>query len=108
MSAQYLDRTIGLPEGTLITKLLPSITSITYSKWRSLSKSNLSQTFEELDPPLSMSELKKTKQEFVQQSFDHRRTMIKTKLLSLCRPKAAVNPILWVPMTREERSKCVR
>ncbi|KAI8884717.1 hypothetical protein K501DRAFT_293933 [Backusella circina FSU 941] len=28
------------------------------------------------------------------------------KLLSFCRPKAAVDPILWVPMTREERSRC--
>lgn len=108
MSAQYLDRTIGLPEDTLITKLLPSITSTTYSKWHPLSKSNLWQTFEELDQPLSMSELKKAKREFVQQSFDHRRTMIKTKFLSLCRPKVAVDPILWLPMTREERSRCVR
>ncbi|RCH93877.1 hypothetical protein CU098_006759 [Rhizopus stolonifer] len=49
-----------------------------------------------------MPELKKAKREFVQQSFDHWRTTIKTKLLSLRRPKAAVDPILWLPMTREE------
>ncbi|KAG1454521.1 hypothetical protein G6F56_007300 [Rhizopus delemar] len=52
-----------------------------------------------------MPELKKAKREFVQQSFDHWRTTIKTKLLSLRRPKAAVDPILWLPMTREERSR---
>ncbi|KAI9309764.1 hypothetical protein BX666DRAFT_1873113, partial [Dichotomocladium elegans] len=31
-----------------------------------------------------------------------------SKLISVCRPTVSLDPILWLPMTREERSRCLR
>ncbi|ORE03043.1 hypothetical protein BCV72DRAFT_185050, partial [Rhizopus microsporus var. microsporus] len=36
------------------------------------------------------------------------RTARNSNLLSLCRPTISSDPILWLPMTRLERSRCIR
>ncbi|KAI9266811.1 hypothetical protein BDA99DRAFT_421021, partial [Phascolomyces articulosus] len=45
--------------------------------------------------------------------FQHQRLELTTNdnpngLLALCRPKLILDPILWIPMTRKERSRCIR
>lgn len=32
----------------------------------------------------------------------------RSKLLSLCRPQPVIGPVLWLPMTTQEQSRCTR
>lgn len=44
----------------------------------------------------------------MQQCLQQRTKGYRSKLLSLCRSKIAINPILWIPMTYQGRSHCIR
>ena len=109
LQAQFLFRTSSLPDDALLTKLLPYIQSERISKWSQLSKSPLwtSISNEHLET-MSHSNFIRKRRQFL---IDNHRSKLQekhTKLLSHCRNDLIVDPILRIPMTRSERSRCER
>ncbi|KAG1548195.1 hypothetical protein G6F49_009974 [Rhizopus delemar] len=108
LQAQFLFRSFTLPEDALLTKLMPHIQNDRHQQWYKLSKSSL---WKIMPPPveeLSLKAFKAIKKQFLQQSLDYQKQCKNSKLLSCCRPTVSLDPILWLPMTRKERSRCIR
>ncbi|ORE07971.1 hypothetical protein BCV72DRAFT_325051, partial [Rhizopus microsporus var. microsporus] len=104
---KYLFRTSFLPDDALLTKLLPYIQSQRISKWSQLSKSPLWTSFsnEYLKTMSHSSFIRKRRQLLI----DNHRSKLQekhSKLLSHSRNDLIVDPILRIPMTRSERSRC--
>ena len=79
-----------------------------HQQWYKLSKSSL---WKSIPPPaeeLNIKTFKAIKKQFLQQGLDNQRQHKNSKLLSCCRPTVSLDPILWLPMTRKERSRCIR
>ncbi|KAG1178107.1 hypothetical protein G6F70_007913 [Rhizopus microsporus] len=91
LQAQFLLRSLSLPDDTLLACLLPHIR---------LSKGHSHC----LDKRL----LKKLRLQYLQDNLEQRRAARNSGLLSLRRPKISLDPILWLPMSRIDRSRCVR
>ncbi|PHZ13565.1 uncharacterized protein RHIMIDRAFT_236619 [Rhizopus microsporus ATCC 52813] len=51
---------------------------------------------------------KAAKQRFLQQNLEIRQRCRNFKLLSSCRRSISLDPILWLPMSKSERSRCIR
>ncbi|KAG1168596.1 hypothetical protein G6F70_006051 [Rhizopus microsporus] len=52
--------------------------------------------------------LKAAKRRFLQQNLEIRQRCRDSKLLSNCRRSISLDPILWLPMSKSERSRCIR
>ncbi|CEG82454.1 hypothetical protein RMATCC62417_16523 [Rhizopus microsporus] len=52
--------------------------------------------------------LKAAKRCFLQQNLEIRQRCRNSKLLSNCRRSISLDPILWLPMSKSERSRCMR
>ncbi|KAL4214188.1 hypothetical protein AB4K20DRAFT_1792719 [Rhizopus microsporus] len=93
LQTQFLFRFLYLPEDALLYTLsrIPL--------WKSL----LSTTEE----PDTRS-LKAAKRRFLQQNLEIRQRCRDSKLLSNCRRSISLDPILWLPMSKSERSRCIR
>ncbi|KAG1149791.1 hypothetical protein G6F37_009187 [Rhizopus arrhizus] len=88
LQGQFLLRSLTLPDDALLTCLLPHIhRSDSHSYKRTL---------------------KETQLQFRQDNLNQTRSSRNSVLLSQCRPTVSLDPILWLPMTRTERNKCVR
>ena len=48
------------------------------------------------------------KKKFLHSNFEKQIQGKNSKLLSSCRPTITLDPILWLPMTHDERSRCLR
>lgn len=68
--------------------------------WHSLENGNTTN--------LSYADFQRKRRQFLMESYRHKLREKQSKLLSQCRNKLAVDPILWLPMTRSERSRCLR
>ncbi|RCH79140.1 hypothetical protein CU097_002178 [Rhizopus azygosporus] len=109
LQAQFLFRTFSLPDDALLTKLQPYIQSQRISKWSQLSKSPLwtSISNEHLETVPRSNFIRKRRQ-FLIDNYHAKLQEKHAKLLSYCRNDLIVDPILRIPMTRSERSRCVR
>ncbi|ORE07662.1 hypothetical protein BCV72DRAFT_249297 [Rhizopus microsporus var. microsporus] len=85
LQAQFFLRSLPLPGDALLAYLLPHIRLSTNKRL-----------------------LKKIRLQYLQGNLEQRRTACSSNLLSLCRPTISSDPILWLPMTRLERSRCIR
>ncbi|KAG1039288.1 hypothetical protein G6F43_012546 [Rhizopus delemar] len=83
--SQFLLRSFTLPEDTLLSRLLCYIR-----------RSNNKRA------------LKQIQVQFRRDNLCQNRSSRNSTLLSLCRPIISLDPILWLPMTRIERNRCVR
>ncbi|PHZ12165.1 uncharacterized protein RHIMIDRAFT_284199, partial [Rhizopus microsporus ATCC 52813] len=52
--------------------------------------------------------LKAAKRRFLQQNLEIRQRCRNSKLLSSCRRSISLDPILWMPISKSERSRCIR
>ncbi|KAG0738641.1 hypothetical protein G6F62_000761 [Rhizopus arrhizus] len=109
LQAKFLLRTIDTPDDTLMLRLLPYIrTSTSHSQWYKLTTSPLWRLCAETDPDqIDRRKLKAIHQDYLQESFENRRTDTNSILLSACRPQLVVDPILWLPMSYIERSRLI-
>ncbi|KAG1582842.1 hypothetical protein G6F48_008896 [Rhizopus delemar] len=109
LQAQFLFRASSLSDDALVTKLLPYIKSQRISKWSQLSKSPLWTSISNEHPEtMSHNNFIRKRRQFL---IDNHRSKLQAKyakLLSHCRNDLIVDPILRIPMTRNERSCCVR
>lgn len=109
LQAQFLLRSLSLPDDTLLANLLPHIRlPKSHSQWYAISKTPLwkrcTQHIDSLDKRL----LKKLRLQYLQDNWEQRRAARNSGLLALCRPKISLDPILWLPMSRIDRNRCVR
>jgi hypothetical protein len=109
LQSQFLLRSLTLPDDTLLTCLLPHIRrSDSHSCWYKLSKSPLWAQCLPQPEQLDKRTLKKIQLQFRQDNLNQARSSRHFILLSHCRPTISLDPILWLPMTRIERNRCVR
>jgi hypothetical protein len=100
-------KTLSLPSNTLLKKLLPHIQDQRSSQWYKISKTALCQTLPAPLSPLHTTIFHKYQRIFLQKNLQSTLQKPHSKLLSLCRPTLSVDPIIWLPMTRMERSRCI-
>lgn len=108
LQAKYVVRSTSLPEDTLLKKLLPLLQDQPSLQWHKLSKTALSQTLPTPLSTLSASTFSKYQRTFLQHNLETTLQKPHSKLLSYCRPRLSVDPLLWLPMTTVERSRCLR
>ena len=109
LQAQFLLRSLSLPDDTLLACLLPHIRlSKGHSQWYTISKNPLLERSIQYISCLDKRLLKKLRLQYLQDNLEQRRAARNSGLLSLRRPKISLDPILWLPMSRIDRSRCVR
>ncbi|KAG1473597.1 hypothetical protein G6F56_000868 [Rhizopus delemar] len=110
LQAQYLFRSINLPDDTLLVHLLPYVqTSTSRSHWYKLAntpmwKSLCGLILDTLDKKKFLS----LRTKFLADQFQNLYNNSNSILLSSTRPTILVDPILWLPMTCSERSRVLR
>ncbi|KAG0885188.1 hypothetical protein G6F15_004451 [Rhizopus arrhizus] len=108
LQAQFLFRSLYLPEDALLACLLPYIRSTRGSQWYALSRTPLWKTvLSTTDEPDTRS-FKTAKRRFLQQNLEIRQRCRNSKLLSNCRRSISLDHILWLSMSMSERSRCIR
>ncbi|KAI9482999.1 MAG: hypothetical protein EXX96DRAFT_631177, partial [Benjaminiella poitrasii] len=108
--AKSLLHFLSLPDNSLFTKLLPHIRiSSNRSQWYTLSKTPLWKTCHFELHSLDNKRFRKLQQQFLKDNLNTRRSAPNNStLLSLCRTTISINPILWLPMSFVECSRCTR
>ncbi|KAG1333798.1 hypothetical protein G6F62_006643 [Rhizopus arrhizus] len=111
LQAKFLFRSINAPEDTLLSQFLEYLrTSASLSQWYKLSKTPLWQrccASHEIDA-LDSRTFNTIYHDYLKDNFNARRNTTNSFLLSTCRAKPGVDPILWLPMTPAERSRLIR
>ncbi|PHZ08850.1 uncharacterized protein RHIMIDRAFT_267945, partial [Rhizopus microsporus ATCC 52813] len=79
----------------LLACLLPYICNTRGSQWYALSQPDTHS-------------LKAAKRCFLQQNLEIRQRCRNSKLFSSCHRSISLDPILWLPMSKSERSRCIR
>ncbi|KAG1555955.1 hypothetical protein G6F49_006702 [Rhizopus delemar] len=109
LQSQFLLKSPILPDNALITCLLSHIRrSDNHSCWYKLSKSPLWTQCLLQSEPLDKCTLKKIQLQFHQDNLNQARSSRNSIPLSQCCPTISLDPILWLPLTRTERNRCVR
>ncbi|KAG0733763.1 hypothetical protein G6F35_014662 [Rhizopus arrhizus] len=108
LQAQFLFRSLSLPEDTLLYLLMPHIQHTRGHQWYRLSKTALWRLMQPTIADLDARGFRAIKKKFLHSNLEKQIQGKNSKLLSSCRPTIALNPILWLPMSHEERSRCLR
>ncbi|KAG1169845.1 hypothetical protein G6F70_008094 [Rhizopus microsporus] len=108
LQTQFLFRSLYLPEDALLACLLPCIRNIRGSQWYALSRAPLWKTLLSTTKEPDIRSLKAAKRRFLQQNLEIRQRCRDSKLLSNCRRSISLDPILWLPMSKSERNRCIR
>lgn len=109
LQAQYLYRSTHLPRDTLMAHLLNYIrSSNSSSHWYRLSKSTMWKQFCAPRPdPIDPKTFTWLRNNFVEDEYKKRFAQPDSLLLSSCRAELCIDPILWLPMSRSERSRAI-
>ncbi|KAG1629224.1 hypothetical protein G6F44_011682 [Rhizopus delemar] len=108
LQAQFLYRSLHLPDDALLCRLIPHIRHIRGHQWFLLSKTSLWQSLPSTGEELDKHMFKTAKKRFLQQSLEKLQQSGHYKLISSCRRSVSLDPILWLPMSYAERSRCIR
>ena len=110
LQVKFVYRAQFLPDDALLTQLLPGLEAQKRSYWSKLC--NKSDIVNLLPPPyndISGTMLKTIIRQYLVDNFENIRSApTGAKLLCACLPKLGVDPIMWIPMTNKERSRCIR
>jgi hypothetical protein len=109
LQSQFLLRSLTLPEDALLHHLLPLIRQPrSHSQWYKLSRSPIwKRCFLNLES-LDRRTLRATQREYRQGNLNNKRSTHASVLLTHCRPTISLNPVLWLPISKPERSRCIR
>ncbi|KAG1638458.1 hypothetical protein G6F44_008811 [Rhizopus delemar] len=89
-------------------RLLPYVQCTKGHQWYLLSRTSLWKTaLSTTDEPDTRS-FKAAKRRFLQQNLEIRQQCRTSKQLSHCCRSISIDPILWLPMSKSERSRCIR
>ncbi|KAG1463702.1 hypothetical protein G6F46_004888 [Rhizopus delemar] len=105
---QFLLRSFTLPEDALLHHLPFVRQPRSYSQWYKLSKSPIWKRCSSNPESLNRSSLRSVQREYCQDNLNRKRSMHASVLLIHCRPSIYLNPVLWLPMSKSERSRCIR
>ncbi|KAI7851205.1 hypothetical protein BDC45DRAFT_572294 [Circinella umbellata] len=110
LQAKFVYRAEFLPSDALFTIIRPVLEAQQGSFWSKLKKkSPIIQQLPEVLSNLTSKELKAGIRLFLQNNLNSIRSAVTgSKLLSCCLPNLSVDPIMWLPMTNRERSRCIR
>ncbi|EIE86863.1 hypothetical protein RO3G_11574 [Rhizopus delemar RA 99-880] len=108
LQAQFLYRSLHLPDDALLCRLIPHIRHIRGHQWFLLSKTSLWQSLPSTGEELDKHMFKTAKKRFLQQSLEKLQQSGHYKLISSCRRSVSLDPILWLPMSYAERSRYIR
>lgn len=109
LQSQFLLRTYTLPDDGLLSHLFPLISQPrSHSQWYKLSKPPIWKLCASNPESLDHRSLRSLQKRFRQDSLNHKRATHASVLLTHCRPTISLGSILWIPMTRSERSRCIR
>ncbi|KAI7907805.1 uncharacterized protein BX663DRAFT_492042, partial [Cokeromyces recurvatus] len=92
LQAEYLIRSMQLPDDTLLNKLLPHL------------QIECVPILDELDRKV----FKRLCLRFQKTQYENLCQGLNSKLIRACRPNMIIDPILWLPMTNTERSQVIR
>ncbi|KAG1056034.1 hypothetical protein G6F43_002034 [Rhizopus delemar] len=108
LQAQFLFRSSSLPEDTLLYRLMPHTQYTRGHQWHKLSKTALWKLMLPTIANLDTRGFRAIKKKFLRSNLEKQNQGKNSRLLSSCRPTITLDPILWLPMTHEERSRCIR
>jgi len=109
LQAQFLLRSLNLPSDTLLSHLLPHIRlSSSNSNWYHLSKSALWRQCQPTTDAANRRSIQRMSLNRRNEALTKHRASSTHSLLTHCRPTVCIDPILWLPMTQGERSRCLR
>ncbi|EIE91862.1 hypothetical protein RO3G_16573 [Rhizopus delemar RA 99-880] len=108
LQAQFLFRSLSLPEDTLLYRLMPHIQYTRGHQWYKLSKTALWKLMPPTITDFDIRGFRVIKKKFLHFNLEKQIQGKNSRLLSSCRPTITLDPILWLPMTHEERSRCIR
>ena len=110
LQVKFVYRAQFLPDDGLLTKIRSGLEAQKSSYWSKLC--NKSPTVKLLPQPysdISPTTLEEIIRQYLTDTFESGRSSpTRTNLLSHCRPKLGVDPIMWIPMANKERSRCIR
>lgn len=101
-------RSFHLPDDALSTTLRPLLEHDYKNQWRKLSVTRLWKQLPLFRSAVSFVDLGQDIRHFLQTSFTTFLNSWDVKFLKACRPHLGFDPIMWLPMTTKERSKCIR
>jgi hypothetical protein len=102
LQAQFLFRSLSLPEDTLLYLLMPHIQYTSGHQWYRLSKTALWRLMPPTIADLDARGFRTIEKKFLHSNLEKQIQSKNSKLLSSCRPTITLDPILWLPMTHEE------
>ncbi|CEP19753.1 hypothetical protein [Parasitella parasitica] len=109
LQAQFLLRSLNLPLDTLLSRLLPHVRlSSSNSNWYRLSKSSLWRQCQATADSITRRSIRQMSLKLRNETLARHRAAPSHTLLTHCRPTVCIDPILWLPMTQCERSRCLR
>ncbi|KAG1055194.1 hypothetical protein G6F43_002843 [Rhizopus delemar] len=109
LQSQFLLRSFTLPEDSLLYHLLPLVRQPrSYSQWYKLSKSPIWKRCSSNPESLDCRSLRSIQRGYCQDNLNHNRSINASVLLMHCRPIISLDPVLWLPMPKSERSRCIR
>lgn len=109
LQAKFLVRTYNLPDDALLTAIIPLIQRARNGSWYKLKTNNL--IWRQLPLPRSETttlELNSAIRSYRRDIYKHRCRRRYSKLINQCRKSLGIDPILKLPMSRLERSLCIR
>ncbi|KAG1464530.1 hypothetical protein G6F46_001259 [Rhizopus delemar] len=108
LQAQFLFRSLSLPEHTPLYRLILHIQYTRGHHWYNLSKTALWRLMPPTITDFDTRGFRAIKKKFLHSNLEKEIQGKNSRLLSSCRPTITLDPILWLPMTHEERSRCIR
>ncbi|KAG1398481.1 hypothetical protein G6F60_008338 [Rhizopus arrhizus] len=109
LQSQFLLRSLTLPKDALLHHLLPHIRQPrSHSQWYRLFRSPIWKRCLHDPESLDRCSLKLIQRDYRQGNLDNKRSTHAFVLLQHCRPTISLDPVLWLPMSKSERSRCIR
>ncbi|CEG74066.1 hypothetical protein RMATCC62417_09335 [Rhizopus microsporus] len=109
LQSQFLLRSLTLPEDALLHHLLPLIRQLrSHSQWYKLSRSPIWKRCPPNPESLDRRSLRSIQREYRQDNLNNKCSTHTSILLTHCRPTISLDPVLWLPMSKSERSRCIR
>ena len=117
LQAKFIFRSFNMPDDALFPTLLPRIRQTkglrawntlirTNTIWRSITATTTTTT-EDSITTITTKDLKSASKHHLNTTHTQRCQRKNSKLLNKCRKQLGIDPILWLPMTPQERILCI-